>query len=73
MAALKKDYPKAIFSDPQIVTKTFYEIGIVIDGKKHGVKVDPAGNIEDEFTGVDEEHEHAKSKQRERDEEGDND
>lgn len=48
MAALKKDYPKATFADPQVVTKMFYEIEVVIDGKKHEVKVDASGNIEDE-------------------------
>ena len=33
MAALQKDYPKATFADPQVVTKMFYEIEVVIDGK----------------------------------------
>jgi hypothetical protein len=47
MAALKKDYPKATFDSIQSVTKMFYEIEVVIDGKKHEVKVDASGNIED--------------------------
>ena len=51
MAALKKDYPRATFASPFAVTKTFYEIEVVIDGKKHEVKVDAAGNIEDESEG----------------------
>jgi hypothetical protein len=51
MAALKKDYPKATFANPFAVTKMFYEVEIVIDGKKHEVKVDASGNIEDESKG----------------------
>ncbi|MFO0874106.1 MAG: hypothetical protein U0575_09065 [Phycisphaerales bacterium] len=47
LAALKKDYPTATFADPQIVTKTYYEIDVVIDGRKREIKVDPAGNIKD--------------------------
>ncbi|MBL9030850.1 MAG: hypothetical protein JNM80_03975 [Phycisphaerae bacterium] len=57
MAALKKDYPKATFANPFVVTKMFYEVEIVIDGKKHEVKVDASGNIEDESKGDDD---HAK-------------
>ena len=48
MAALKKEYPKATFANPQNVTKMYYEIEVVIDGKKHEIKVDPAGAIDDE-------------------------
>ncbi len=48
MAALKKDYPKATLANPFVVTKMFYEVEIVIDGKKHEVRVDASGNIEDE-------------------------
>ena len=44
-AALKKDDPKATFADPQVVTKMFYEIEVVIDGKKHEVKVDAGGQV----------------------------
>lgn len=47
LAALKKDYPRATFTDPQFVTRMFYEINVVIDGKKHEVRVDASGNIED--------------------------
>ncbi|CAN5716675.1 hypothetical protein BH11PLA1_BH11PLA1_11300 [soil metagenome] len=46
MAALKKDYPKATFAKPFAVTKMYYEIQMVIDGKTREVKVDAAGNIE---------------------------
>ncbi len=53
MAALKKDYPKATFANPFVVTRMFYEIEIVIDGKTHEVKVDASGNIEDESRGDD--------------------
>ncbi len=60
MAALKKDYPKATFADPQAVTKMFYEVVVVVDGKKHEVKVDASGNIEDESEGGDEHGEHTK-------------
>lgn len=74
MAALKKDYPKATFADPQVVTEMFYEIEIVIDGKKHEVKVDASGNIEDESKGGDhdkgEKHE---GKKGEKEEDDDND
>jgi hypothetical protein len=51
MAALRKDYPKATFKDPNLVQKFYYEVDIVIDGKTHEVKVDAAGNIEDESKG----------------------
>jgi hypothetical protein len=51
IAALKKDYPKATFANPFTVTKMFYEVEVVIDGKKHEVKVDASGNIEDESKG----------------------
>jgi hypothetical protein len=53
IAALKKDYPKATFANPIAVTRMFYEVEIVIDGKKHEVKVDASGNIEDESNGGD--------------------
>lgn len=66
MAAIKKDYPKATFADPQVVTKMFYEIEVVIDGKKHEVKVDASGNIEDESEGGDEHGEHAKGEDHEK-------
>ncbi len=66
MAALKKDYPKATFADPQVVTKMFYEIEVVIDGKKHEVKVDASGNIEDESEGGDEHGEHAQGEEHEK-------
>jgi len=56
MAALKKDYPKATFAKPFAVTKMFYEVEIVIDGKSHEVTVDAAGNIEDEYKGDGEDH-----------------
>lgn len=48
MAALKKDFPNATFKDPNLVQKFYFEIDVVIDGKTHEVKVDAAGNIEDE-------------------------
>lgn len=51
MAALKRDYPKATFANPFAVTKLYYEVEIVIDGKTHEVKVDASGNIEDESMG----------------------
>ena len=60
MAALKKDYPKATFAKPFAVTKMFYEVEVVIDGKAHQVKVDAAGNIEDESKGDGDDKEHAK-------------
>ncbi|HMN40531.1 MAG TPA: hypothetical protein PKE29_06760 [Phycisphaerales bacterium] len=48
LAALKKDYPKATFTNPFAVTRMFYEIEVVIDGKKHEVRVDASGAVEDE-------------------------
>lgn len=66
MAALKKDYPKATFADPQAVTKMFYEVVVVIDGKKHEVKVAASGSIEDESEGGDEHGEHAKGEDHEK-------
>ncbi|MBL9030240.1 MAG: hypothetical protein JNM80_00855 [Phycisphaerae bacterium] len=68
MAALKKDYPKATFANPQAVTRMFYEIEVTIDGKKHEVKVDASGNIEDESQGDDEKGEHGKGEDHEKDE-----
>lgn len=68
MAALKKDYPKATFANPFAVTKMFYEVEIVIDGKKHEVKVDASGNIEDESKGDgDEKGEHKEEKKDKKD------
>jgi hypothetical protein len=48
MAALKKEFPKGTFDTPESVQKHYYEVMVTVDGKKHGVKVDAAGNIEDE-------------------------
>lgn len=48
MAAIRRAYPKAVFANPFVVTKVFYEIEVVVDGKKHEVKVDASGDIEDE-------------------------
>ena len=47
-AALKKEYPKATIKNPNSVQKFYYEVDVVIDGKSHGIKVDAAGNIEDD-------------------------
>ncbi len=74
MAALKKDYPKATFANPFVVTKMFYEVEIVIDGKKHEVKVDASGNIEDESKGDgDDKGEKHEGKKGEKEEDDDND
>jgi len=48
MAALKKEFPNATMGDCSLVQKTYYEIDMIIDGKKREVKFDAAGNIEDE-------------------------
>lgn len=66
MAALKKDYPKATFANHLTVTKFLYEVEVVIDGKKHEVLVDPAGNIEDEAKGDDEKGENGKGEEKEK-------
>lgn len=55
MAALKKDFPTASFEKPMAVTKMYYEVQVVVDGKKREVKVDAAGNIEDGWGGKNEE------------------
>lgn len=48
MAALKMEFPKATMGDCSLVQKTYYEMDMIIDGKKREVKFDAAGNIEDE-------------------------
>jgi hypothetical protein len=45
MAAVKKQYEKATLGDINLVTKTFYEVNVTIDGKKTEVVVDPSGKI----------------------------
>jgi len=66
MAALKKDYPKATFAKPFAVTKMFYEVEVVIDGKTHEVKVDAAGNIDDESKGDGDDQDDAKGEKAEK-------
>jgi hypothetical protein len=51
LAALKKEYPKATFSGHSLVTRTFYEVDVVIDGKTHEVKVQASGAIKDKSKG----------------------
>jgi hypothetical protein len=53
MAALKKDYPTATFEKPMAVTRMYFEVQVVIDGKKHEVRVDASGTIEDTDEGND--------------------
>jgi hypothetical protein len=48
MAALKKEFPNATMGDCSLVQTTYYEMDMIIDGKKREVKFDAAGNIEDE-------------------------
>jgi len=48
MAALKMEFPNATMGDCSLVQKTYYEMDMIIDGKKREVKFDAAGNIEDE-------------------------
>ena len=51
----------------------FYEVEIVIDGKKHEVKVDASGNIEDESKGDgDDKGEKHEGKKGEKEEDDDN-
>lgn len=59
LAAIKKANPGATFSTMVHVTKFYYEIEVVKDGKKHGVKVNAAGEIEEaeHAKEADEEHE----------------
>ncbi|MFA6044574.1 MAG: PepSY domain-containing protein [Phycisphaerales bacterium] len=47
MDALKKANPGATFSSMSAVTKFYYEIEVVKDGKKHEVKVSASGEIEE--------------------------
>ena len=51
MSALKKDFPGATFEKPTSVTKMYYEVQVIVDGKKREVKVDAAGNIEEAWAG----------------------
>ena len=48
MAALKMEFPNATMGDCSLVQKTYFEMDMMIDGKKREVKFDAAGNIEDE-------------------------
>lgn|GEM_PF-643372 len=64
MEALRKEFPNAKFSDPQIVTKTYYEIDVVIDGKTQEVKVDASGDVEDDN---DSDQDHGQEKDNEKD------
>ncbi len=48
MTALKKEYPKATFKTPMAVQKFYFDVVVVIEGKEHEIKIDAAGNIEDE-------------------------
>ena len=73
MAALKKDYPKATFAKPFAVTKMFYEIEVVIDGKTHEVKVDAAGDIEDEAKDDGDDQDDAKGEKGEKGKKGEKD
>lgn len=54
-AALKKAYPGATFKDMVAVQKFYFEVEVVINGKGHGVRVDAAGQIEDEHHEADKE------------------
>ena len=47
MAALKQRYPNATLGDAVVATKVVYEVEITVDGKKHEVKVEASGAIED--------------------------
>lgn len=47
LAALRREYPGATFADAQAVTVHSYEIDVVLDGKRHEVKVDATGGISD--------------------------
>ncbi len=51
--ALKKEFPNAKFADPVIVTATYYEIDVMIDGQKHEVRFNAAGDIDDDEEGDD--------------------
>lgn len=55
-AALKKSYPAATFGGHTAVQEFFYEVEITINGTKHEVRVNAAGDIEDETADADDEH-----------------
>jgi uncharacterized membrane protein YkoI len=65
MAAVKKENPGVSFGNIVIVTKTFYEVEVVKDGKKHEVVVNAAGDIEH--------HKHQQAGGKEEDEKGEHD
>ncbi|MGH7245187.1 MAG: hypothetical protein ACREJD_17375 [Phycisphaerales bacterium] len=52
-AALTKAHPGVAFGNVSLVTKTYYEVEVTKNGKKHEVKVTAAGEIEGKH---DEEH-----------------
>lgn len=56
LAALRKLYPGATVTDPHLVTRTYYEVSVVVGGRKHEIKVDAAGIIEDDQDADDDGH-----------------
>ncbi|CAN5699981.1 hypothetical protein BH11PLA1_BH11PLA1_03750 [soil metagenome] len=48
LAALKKAQPNAALGSMVLVTKTYYEVEVVVNGKMHEVKVNAVGAIEGE-------------------------
>lgn len=48
IAAVRKAYPGTTLGPIVIVTKTYYEVQVSKDGKKHEVRVDASGEIEHE-------------------------
>ncbi len=51
LSAIKKEYPAGAFSGHTMVQTFHYEIEVTVNGKKHEIKVNAAGKIDDEDGG----------------------
>lgn len=73
MAALKKKYPGATFTNPSTVTEIYYEFDVTVNGKKHEAKVTAAGGIKNAAKEHDEEDEKNEGKKEGKKEKEDDD
>jgi hypothetical protein len=67
LAALRREFPGATFADAQAVTVHSYEINVVRDGKRHEVKVDATGGINDPSRATNDKKDRAKEKREKKD------
>lgn len=66
LASIRKEFPNASIGDPNFVQRFYYEIDLTIDGKTREIKIDAAGDIQDDGDRADERHKHV-----DRDDDGD--